>query len=296
MGSFNVVCSISGLSIHCGDEVIYFPLEKTKYPSHIIGDSNNSLIYPWCIYSPITLPIYGDYGDYGTIDIDRKDPSCLEHVNFLENKTGYKIENIIEVCHYDNDYMKKPVCAREDGLDLKTVGSGMFILREIYDMMTNFCYNDNGAIRNYREQLEKEYQIYQDGIKRSYEHYQDYELGYIDSSSFKLVYHKTMKKLYLETFLTNQFKEEFIKFRIFEWAMFGMNKFYFPAMNGCQFGCTPAEKILLEKSLELVNQRLKKENDNDDGDLDEHALLWMVHYISNLYGTLCHWWTQKRNK
>lgn len=292
MGSYNVACSISGLSIHCGDEVVYFPLEKTKYPNHIIGDSNNSLIYPWCIYSPMTLPIYGEYDDCATVDVERKDPACLEHVSFLEEKTGYKLENIIEVCHYDS-YYKAPTCVREDGFDLKTVGSGMFVLREIYDLMTNFCIDDCGKIRNYREQLEKEYQEYQDGIKNSYEHFKDYELGYIKSSSFKLDFHKTMKKLYFETFLTSQFKEEFIKFRIFEWAMIGMNKFYFPAMNGCQFGCHEAEKLLLEKSLEIVNRRIKEEKDDDNDDLDEHALLRLVHSISNFYFSLRNRWFKK---
>jgi hypothetical protein len=251
MGSFNVACSISGLSIHCGDEVVYFPLEKTKYPNHIIGDSNNMLIYPWCIYSPITLPIYGNYGDYGTVDINRKDPSCLEHTNFLEDKIGYKLENIIELSHY-NHYDKPLICNRKDGIDLNLVGSGMFVLREIYEMMTNFNIDDCDKFHNYREQLEKEYEIYREAIKQSYERYQDYELGYIGSSSFKLDYHKTMKKIYFETFLTGQFKEEFVKFRVFEWACIAMNKFYFPAMNGCQFGCNTAEKMILEKSLEIV--------------------------------------------
>ncbi len=83
-------------------------------------------------------------------------------------------------------------------------------------------------------------------------------MGYIDSSSFKLDYHKTMKKIYFETFLTSQFKEEFIKFRVFEWACISMNKFYFPAMSGCQFGCHTAEKILLEKSLEIVNLKINE--------------------------------------
>ncbi|MBU0598866.1 hypothetical protein KKF61_07840 [Patescibacteria group bacterium] len=101
-----------------------------------------------------------------------------------------------------------------------------------------------------------------------------------------------MKKIYFETFLTSQFKEEFIKFRIFEWAMLGMNKFYFPAMSGTQFGCHTAEKILLQKSLEIVNQKIRRNRDDDD-DFNEHSFLRVVYYINHFYTTLRDWWTKR---
>lgn len=267
MGSFNVACSVSGISISSSDEIIYFPLEKNIYSHEFV--SKNFLIYPWCYYSPITLPIIGFYDDYGGIEIKEND-----HIKFLNKEFGYNINNLIDNDGFD-EMKPKPNNLNDILFDYKKIKSGMFILKEIYDLMTNFTIGEYGEYHNFYEYLNDEYNIYQEAIK-----YTDKMMESCDQktkdifqyhpiikdnkwSSFELSYHETMRKIYFDCFRIGQFKEEFIKFRTFEWSMLSMNKFYSPAMNGEQCGNHYAEKLLLEKSLEIVNKKIKEVEEND---------------------------------
>lgn len=67
MGCYNVACSISNISIGAGDDIVFIPLTQSKHGAKL-GDRNTSLISPHCIYSPVTLPIFGKYDDYGGIE------------------------------------------------------------------------------------------------------------------------------------------------------------------------------------------------------------------------------------
>jgi hypothetical protein len=70
MGSFNVACSVSSLSINSGDEVLFFPLLPTHFSSsrpHEVG-VHSTLIYSDCYFTPFCLPIRGKYNDYGSVE------------------------------------------------------------------------------------------------------------------------------------------------------------------------------------------------------------------------------------
>jgi len=70
MGSFNVACSISNLSIGPGDPIAFFPLVPNTYPRnsrvHELAPQSN-LIYSNCLFNPLCLPIFGEYDDYGGV-------------------------------------------------------------------------------------------------------------------------------------------------------------------------------------------------------------------------------------
>jgi len=114
MGSFNVACSISKISISGGTPVAFIPLEVTKYPSYKIGDCNHMLIYSHCFYAPVTLPIFGEYDDYGGIEYLIRD----KNLEIVEEHFGKTIKEIRDV-----NNLGRPV------------SSGMFIHREIFDCM-----------------------------------------------------------------------------------------------------------------------------------------------------------------
>lgn len=57
MGCWNKTCALSNLHIHAGDPVYVFILENTPETSHC---------YSTHFYSPILIPFYSEYDDYGT--------------------------------------------------------------------------------------------------------------------------------------------------------------------------------------------------------------------------------------
>ena len=73
MGSFNISCAVSHLSISSGDECVFIPLRPVRWrvDKHRLGGficSNNGSC---AIYRPATFPIYGKYNDYGQlIDVE----------------------------------------------------------------------------------------------------------------------------------------------------------------------------------------------------------------------------------
>jgi hypothetical protein len=70
MGSFNVACSVSGISLSPGDRCCFIPLEKNPYTDRQ-AENNSTLIYADCYYHPLTLPLFGIYDDYGTMRLDQ---------------------------------------------------------------------------------------------------------------------------------------------------------------------------------------------------------------------------------
>ena len=91
MGSFSVACSVSRITICPGDPTVYMPLEIYKYP-YKIEAHNNMLIYPWCYYVPLTLPIFGEYADYGYINCIEKN----ENIRVIEKYFKCSVDDIVD--------------------------------------------------------------------------------------------------------------------------------------------------------------------------------------------------------
>jgi hypothetical protein len=105
MGSYNLSCGISRLTIRCGNPVVFLPLvpnvygEKNEDPDieydilnynpfdfvykNLVGTSCN-LIYPYDYFWPLCLPIFGTYNDYGGVE------------NIVENDTTKALEVFFE--------------------------------------------------------------------------------------------------------------------------------------------------------------------------------------------------------
>lgn len=120
MGSFNVACSVSNISIGAGDPVAYIPLEVARYPYHI-GDGNDMLIYTHCFYAPVTMPIFGTYDDYGGVENIEKN----KNTEIVEEYFGIPIDEVIGI--------------KRDEDQVGTISSGMFIHRKIYDIIVKKC-------------------------------------------------------------------------------------------------------------------------------------------------------------
>lgn len=63
MGSWNQTCGLSQLHIRHGQDVMVFALVK--------NNGHDSLCYTTPFYSPVMLPFYAKYNDYGGSEINQ---------------------------------------------------------------------------------------------------------------------------------------------------------------------------------------------------------------------------------
>jgi len=260
MGSFNVACTVSRVSIGCGDPVVYLPLEKYKYASDFSATGNNMLIYPHCIYSPVALPIFGEYDDYGGI----KNIERTKVVELAEKHFGVSIDKICSI-----DSMPKPV------------SSGMFVHREVFDHLVNNTFDEWGS--NTSDWVSTKKTVAADldkAIQRATKVKKDWEklmemstaIGndgdQVDSymiTQALLEYglsfrnYETFNNIYRAPMLGGEIRDEIIEFRLFDSAMFGCNVFYFPAMNGFQCGNHYMSRELYKVSSRIVKRRIKED-------------------------------------
>lgn len=253
MGCYNVSCSISHISIGWFDEIVYIPLVLNQYAEYKVGDGNNQLIGCGCFYSPATLPLFGQYDDYGSINIVDD-----ENVLFLQEKFQCNINQFISLRHdkFETPSALKPIC------------SGMFVHREIYDMMVSDQLDDFGkkSPEQTRKYWETQFDQYQQDLNETRKKALDYGLEpeifnirlSMMSSPFQFTRHAFLNEIYHPCMFEGKFKQQFIDLLMFEIAMYSLNCFYFPAMNGCQSGNPYMSKLLYKKSLEIVNKEIKE--------------------------------------
>lgn len=282
MGSFNVACSVSNISISPGMPCAYLPL-KPSTEGNKISNNRDFLISTTCYYAPYTLPIFGEYNDYGRLNIETD-----KNVIFLEEKFGIKIEDI-----FDKD---------------KFPSQGMFIHKDIWDIMVKKQMNEFGEIvkdkksnkgyygnygdEYYKKQFDllKDYLILEEEINnklkdKSISSVERAELAIkgarmardpkIEYNIFRFPFYsifigKDLDKnfninnidsglynVYKEKIREGDFFEELLALKKFEISMHNCNNFYFPAMNGSQFGNPDAHKIIVEKTLEILNEDIE---------------------------------------
>ena len=283
MGSFNVACSVSNISINCGDEAVFIPLELAKHP-YGIGDGNCHLIYANAFYIPATLPLFGTYADYGTLDVEETASS-----KFIKDKLNIKEWNHIMPCVEDKN---------------SPVKSGMYLHRKVYDALADnkmfdewgkentaighwnteensmVDYYDAGRksmkekmelnenhIRNFTKYLKDEKEKSEilelehclDNCKKQRDNIEDL---YLDNSNwFTFNDYVTFSKLYRPEVIDGNFKEELINFANFQSALGATNNIFFPTQNGYQCGNPYMSKKVLETSLDVANSQIKQQEE-----------------------------------
>lgn len=269
MGDYNVCCSISKISIDAGTKIVYIPLEVSDYANKI-GDGNNILIYRHCFYSPVTLPVFGEYDSYGGVENIEKD----YNTEVIEKYFKAKVEDIISL-----EKMKKPI------------SSGMFIHREIYNFLLNNMVDEWGNTKkaiesNFGDSLENLFKKHHDSLIKSVRYRKEqikfwssflsqdeeakeylkhtkkqkyWDQMCIDSSVFQFRDYKRFNNIYQPEMLKGKLEEELINYIRFTMGMYAVNSFYFPAMNGQQYGNKYASRNLYRKCLKIMNRDIKEE-------------------------------------
>jgi len=274
MGSYDVCCSVSNVTINCGDPAVYIPLESYKYrEGNIPSDGNNMLIYPGCFYTPATLPIFGEYDDYGRIGYIEKN----QNTEILEVFFDTKIEDI---------------CDLHGNKSLTNIISGMFVHRSIFESLIKAGQVDefgkktspiNGAKGDMITHLSSDFDMFIKQMNKGSEMYkkmikdtkdlmkktgENDDISHLLSteiftsgiySVFKFrEYSKNFHTIYQPHILNGELKEEMIQFVMFEGGLHACNRFYFPAMNGYQHGNHFASKILADTSVKILRENIKK--------------------------------------
>lgn len=260
MGSFDVACSISRITINPGDPVAYFPLELYKY-AYDPGAANNTLIYPWCYYVPVSLPIFGEYFDYGYIDQIEKNASTKA----VEKHFKCPIEVVV-------------------GAQGQSPCAGMFVHREIYQVMVDNqidCWGktklvDDGYGLPSRINLKKTYDALQTCLVKIRDDEKDRKAAKKEDkwrfgsaiSSFELHDAEqkfgfrefdTFMKIYKPLVQRGWLKKQFADFMYFNISLNYANVHWFPAANGHQCGNHYGNRIVHQKTLEILNKKIKED-------------------------------------
>lgn len=241
MGSFNVACTVSRISLCPGMPIAYFPLKPYRYapknPHHL-------LIYPWAIYEPLTLPIFGEYDDYGHIDVQRD-----ENVRIIENHFKLSIDQITGTKQMS---MHEIFC------------HGMFVHRDIYQHMIDNQIDDFGKTKGHfvesRNNLNKSYRIcrkllYARGTN-------DYMTALNLHSVFEFSEEKYLEELYHPCIIRGRLRKPLVDFWLFQTSMGYANVHFAPAQNGYQCGNPYGNIKLHQKIVEILDKKIK-ENEED---------------------------------
>lgn len=86
MGCYNGTCGLTNLPIRNGDKIVLFIMRFHARR----GEGGGGIVYPTDLYSPVTLPLYGEYNDYGGIEnITRNGEEVFEHFTKSVSKELY---------------------------------------------------------------------------------------------------------------------------------------------------------------------------------------------------------------
>ena len=269
MGSFNVTCSVSGISIDDGDPVAYFPLKKAEY----IEPKSRFLIYANCLYEPVCLPIFGEYDDYGRVFIARD-----TNVEIVEKHFGKPIDSIVnDEDENGNQCMPEPI------------EGGMFVHREIYNHLvvnqldfwgkkpdgksleqtfdessksiTTAKLEAKETIKWKNEYAKKMGKPYPESAEELRTQYTGLMWTLACGAPTIFTYgndYQDFRDLYYDSIEKGELKKELCDFWKFHMAMFSSNKHYTPVMNGEQCGNPRQSKILAEKTLEILNKKIEE--------------------------------------
>ncbi len=263
MGSFDVACAASNITINCGDPIVFLPLEVNRYANKL-GDGSHHLIYAWCYYNPVCLPIFGTYDDYGRIGKIKRDLNVDVVENFFN---GQKIEDLCD-----------PM-----GCNIPPIASGMFIHEPIFNAVKKLSRLDEfgeehgmsyGGPDDMQDALNKTYNDFVVAIRKAEElegmfrrdlKIRSRDLLYIsseDHNAFNFRNFATMQEMYRPHILGEKLKEAMKDFVMFDYGFGSTNNIYFPTQNGWQHGNHYASHELYEAGLELLNEKFKEREDD----------------------------------
>lgn len=269
MGSWNVSCFISGLSINGCEPVYYIPLTRKKLYPQTLENLQYGIMRPTDFFQPATFPILGEYDTYGRLENIVRD----KNVEHLEKFYGAPIEQIISP-------------------ESKIFSCGVFVLKEIYDMMLKnvnddyakkerekHCGNYGHRVRRYirdkhtmikickRQAVDpnqsEENRAYaraslSDTISDIINTFDSFEVTFRLDGMALLEEMPNIKMVYFNKIVNRTFSKEFLDINMLYVALHACGKMYFPTVNGLQCGDNVATKKLSSLTNKIANRRIKE--------------------------------------
>ncbi len=241
MGSSNVTCLASKLSIGHNDEIVFVPLISVDNTgeTYMIGSSslvsNNPTKYS---FKPLTLPLFGRYNDYGGVQALEETAGTTQ----LRKQLEKPLEDwLAQICGY--------------GEESPTIGtepiSGTFVLREVYNEAVKFMRNRHTKPVGGKYDLDT--LIAESKTLLTKCRYDIEEMGLNKVSDTKLQYYLDKQPL-ITNILTEDINRELADMLYFEWYLFEVNTMWQPMLSGPQCGAPASNKHLLDVTLKILNR------------------------------------------
>jgi hypothetical protein len=242
MGSFNVTCSISKLSINKGEKVIFFPLIPPSYLHKGFKEKINvkyfsyqQIFYSDDFFSPLCLPIEGTYADYGLVK------------NIIKNNNTAAIEKFIGLdIQQFTDYVSR--FEKIDSVDKQIENlscniTPMYVHKKVYDSMINSKIFDA-----YFENFDEIFNNASVDLVTP-----DKYFIRLFENNFKDWYFFT--DIYKQSIIEKKLKQDILDYIKFRCIMYSSNNFFFPGMQGEQFGNIEASKVIADVTAEIINSK-----------------------------------------
>ena len=144
MGKYSHYCNISKITITANQKCVLIPLRK----------SNTLNTIGYLSYVPATLPIFGTYTGYGSLeDIEEDDNTKLIEQYYSKKLKYYKIDEITE---YIMRMGIETNCNHTQNLIDDGIVSFMLVDRQVYDSLSKINYSEEWDFRLGEEGLLKE--------------------------------------------------------------------------------------------------------------------------------------------
>ena len=125
MGSWSVYCEVSKIAITAGDECILLPIKRNKGR---VG---------YLPYLPATLPIFGNYDDYGGLEDIIED----NNTKLIEEHFGITIDEFVTL--FVDGEEASIISKNMLNYDELSEWNFMWINRDIYEFMSNYANTDS---------------------------------------------------------------------------------------------------------------------------------------------------------
>ena len=146
MGSYNLSCFVSGVTIAPGDEIYFIPLLKNKSV-----ESSKDFYYMdgTEFFIPASMPIKAIYDDYGSI-IPEESEYTKVLVNHLQGNSTY---TLADICNSENDFFE----------------GGCYVHKEIYESLFVYLNDFNGKAADHTNFAAK-FDLWKQAISYEIEH------------------------------------------------------------------------------------------------------------------------------
>jgi vacuolar-type H+-ATPase subunit F/Vma7 len=283
---WNGTCGVTQMPIRYGDRVVLVFLLENKFKDH----GGSGFCYSDNQYYPITIPIFGEYNDYGAIEnIGRKNKSIVFNhlIELIDNK---KL-----IIKQDEEKREKPEDYEElfdiihDGnlIGSDGVALGFMLIHEnVYKMLVEEMYNrqSNYKYWNYGTELKYFAEKYLEKAKEEMQQYknkinnpifvkvcdEDYDYDYDDAFTMQFSgFRKIFLRHYMRVLRKTQSKslmESLVYFSLFIDAMEFGRKMWTPQ---CGAGSQSEDYGIHQTIAKCIDEQIKRvrreyKNDNND--------------------------------